>query len=162
MVATAAYLWSKDQETVCYAPINGDWSDGDSIVTVSDRFRDILKIWWTYAVADFIRSGIALIAIAAKSKCIAYLYQGLFLNDLLGIAALIMVHVYRLQYSGKFCAGDFLENQVPTPGYLVDRGKYLVGLVIYSWVGLFTYFCVMGCLLTAASRRNAIALKGKY
>lgn len=80
-------------------------------------------------------------------------------NDLLGIAAVVTVHCFRLQYYGRYCSGDFFDNQVPRDGFLVERGKYLIGLIIYSWVGLFTYCCAMGCILTAASRRNAIAKK---
>ena len=43
--------------------------------------------------------------------------------------------------------------RVSRPGYLIERGKILLGLVIYIWVGLLSYGCVMSCLITAASRR---------
>jgi hypothetical protein len=59
---------------------------------VSKNFRDILKIWWSYAVIDLFRSGFAFIAISSKSELFAYIYQIFGINDLLGIAAVIMVH----------------------------------------------------------------------
>lgn len=44
--------------------------------------------------------------------------------------------------------------RVSRPGYLIERGKILLGLVIYTWVGLLSYGCVMSCLITAAARRD--------
>lgn len=93
---------------------------------------------------------LAYIAIASSSRVVAIIYHVLSLNNLLGVAALIMVHVYRLSASGRFCSGDFTGLNVSTPGYLVERGKLLLGLVIYSWVGLFCYSCVIACILKAA------------
>lgn len=81
----------------------------------------------------------------------------MFLNDLLGVAAVIILHVYRFQYSGKWCSGDFLDPEmarVSRDGYLIERGKILIGLVMYVWVGLLTYTCILSCLITAANRRD--------
>jgi len=121
------------------------------------RFRDILKIWWTYCVVDFFRSLLAIVAVNINSKALAHLYQFLFLNDFLGVAAVIILHVYRFQHSGKWCSGDFLEPElarVLRDGYLIERGKILLGLVMYVWVGLLTYSCILSCLITAANRRD--------
>ena len=124
---------------------------------VDVRFRDILKIWWTYCVVDFFRSLLAIVAVNINSKALAHLYQFLFLNDFLGVAAVIILHVYRFQHSGKWCSGDFLEPElarVQRDGYLIERGKILLGLVMYVWVGLLTYSCILSCLITAANRRD--------
>ena len=121
------------------------------------RFRDILKIWWTYCVVDFFRSLLAIVAVNINSKALAHLYQFLFLNDFLGVSAVIILHVYRFQHSGKWCSGDFLEPElarVQRDGYLIERGKILLGLVMYVWVGLLTYSCILSCLITAANRRD--------
>lgn len=121
------------------------------------RFRDILKIWWTYCIVDFFRSLLAIVAVNINSKALAHLYQFLFLNDFLGVAAVIILHVYRFQHSGKWCSGDFLEPElarVQRDGYLIERGKILLGLVMYVWVGLLTYSCILSCLITAANRRD--------
>lgn len=74
MVATAHFLFFKERNQGCAAPSYGDWKDPSSYVDVAKRFTDILKIWWSYAVIDFIRSVIALVAVAAKSRFIAAIY----------------------------------------------------------------------------------------
>jgi len=155
--AVAAYLWTKEVNAKCSAPYYN--TQPADLVNVDLRFRDILKIWWTYALIDFFRALVGILATNMKSMCLARLYQALFFNDLLGIAAVIMVHVYRFQYSGKWCSGDLLDPEmarVSRPGYLIERGKILLGLVIYIWVGLLSYGCVMSCLITAAARRDKI------
>ena len=83
------------------------------------------------------------------------------INDYLGIAAIVVLHAYRFSPAGKYCAGDFLATSDSQPGYLVNRGKYLVGLVIYVWVALFTYYCIMGCLITAERRKEKALAKPK-
>jgi len=45
------------------------------------------------------------------------------------------------------------------PGYLIQRGQILIGLVIYCWVGLLTYGCLLSGLITAASRRDSHHVK---
>lgn len=100
------------------------------------------------------RSLIGLVAVWSKSKCIAGLYTLLGINDLLGAAAIVILHIYRFEYSGKYCSGDYLATSNDQPYMLVARGKYLLGLVIYTWVGLFTYACIQGCIFTALARRN--------
>ena len=79
-------------------------------VDVSLRFRDVLKVWWAYALTDFVRSVIGLIAVNINSKGLARVYQILVINDFFGIIAVLMVHTYRFQYSGQYCSGDFLAN----------------------------------------------------
>ena len=153
-VAVASFLWRKEVNEVCKAPyFNVPPSD---LVDVSRRFRDILKIWWTFALIDFIRSLIGILAVQNDSKKLANLYQLLVLNDFLGVAAVIILHIYRFQFSGKWCSGDFLEDDsFDRPNYLILRGKLLLGLVIGVWVGLFTYGCLLNGLITAASRRDS-------
>ena len=119
------------------------------------QFRHVLKIWWTYALADFFRSLAALLATAYDSKFFGWLYQVLIINDFLGILAILILHSYRFQYSGQVCSGDFVAVDTGSMnGYLILRGKLLTGLVIYTWVGLFTYCSLLACLITAASRRE--------
>jgi len=153
--AVAAYLWTKEVDSTCTAPYYHILPS--QLVKVDVRFRDILKIWWSFCVVDFFRSLIAILAVNIKSRKLAYLYQVLIINDLLGVAAVIILHVYRFQYSGKWCSGDIMAPElarVSRDGYLIERGKILLGLVIYVWVGLLTYACILSCLITAANRRD--------
>jgi len=156
-VAVATYHWTKDVDAKCLAP---EFFYGPAdLVSVHNRFGTVLKMWFTYAVVDFFRSMLALVAISMKSRGLAWLYQFFIINDLYCIACVIILHVYRFEYSGKWCSGDFLADGATTerPGYLIERGKILLGLVMYVWVGLLTYVCVLSCLITAASRRDKIA-----
>lgn len=158
-VAVAAFLWSKEVDDTCVAPY--DDTVPTTLVNVHDRFRDLLKIWWTVALVDFFRSIFAIASVAAKksdysktSLIFAWIYQILVINDIFLIGAILILHAYRFQYSGKWCSGDYLDIQSQSKtGYLIARGNLFVGLVIYVWVGLLTYSCLMSCLITAASRR---------
>lgn len=165
--AVAAFLWTKEVDSTCTAPYYS--TQPSDLVKVDVRFRDILKLWWSFCVVDFFRSLLAILAVNINSRRLAYLYQFLIINDLLGVATVIILHAYRFQHSGKWCSGDFLDPEVARvsrPGYLIERGKILLGLVMYVWVGLFTYSCVLSCLITAAKRRDkggesqAVARKG--
>lgn len=153
-VAVASFLWTKEVDYTCDAPQYSVEPTGT--VNVAKRFRDILKIWWAYGVTDFFRSIIALIAISVNSKKLAWIYQVLILNDFLLVAAVIILHIYRFQYSGQWCSGDFLDDDTYSrPGYLILRGKILVGLVIACWMGLLVYTCLLAGLITAANRRGS-------
>ena len=150
-VATGVYLWGYETETECTAPSSTD-ADATT-VDVSLRFRNILKIWFAYAVTDMVRCLCVFGFLLYKSGIYAWLYHGLVYNDLVGLVAIMLVHIYRLQYSGQVCSGDYLPESKAEPGFLVERGKYLIGLVIYSWLGLMTILCVQSCVSMAAWRR---------
>jgi hypothetical protein len=158
-VAVATYLWSKDVDETCIAPefLNGPIN----IINVHDRFRTVLKMWFTFAVVDFFRSMLALVAISMNSKWLGYLYQFFIINDFYCIACVIILHQYRFEYSGKICSGDFLidGDTKARSGYLIERGKILLGLVMYVWVGFLAYACILSCLITAASRRGKVGGK---
>ena len=81
-------------------------------------------------------------------------YYVLIFNNLLGIAAIIILHNYRFKYPGSWCAGDYLQVMGPQPGYLVQRGNFLIGLVIYIWIGILIHYCVYSCVLVAYQRRK--------
>jgi hypothetical protein len=89
-VAVATYLWSKEVNETC---LSLEFSNGPSdIISVHDRFKTVLKMWFTFAVVDFFRSMLALVAISQKSKWLAYLYQFFIINDLYCIACVIILH----------------------------------------------------------------------
>jgi hypothetical protein len=78
-------------------------------VDVTVRYRNILKIFWSLAIIDWGRCTIMIVAIVTQNTMLANLYQGLFLNDLLGIGALVVLHIFRFQLSGRICAGDYIN-----------------------------------------------------
>lgn len=97
-MAVAAFLWTKEVNEVCNAL---DVAQQPPVtISVNKRFNDVLKIWWSYALIDFFRSLIALIAISSKSRVFGWIYQVLIVNDIFGIGAVLILHSYRFQQSG--------------------------------------------------------------
>jgi hypothetical protein len=158
----------------CSAPnSSGDLNNPSNYINVQDRFDIILKIYFAYFITEVVRSIIMLIAACAKSKALACIYTVLAPNDCLGLAALIILHVYRFQDSGKYCSGDqstldsydnnigvtaddILDNQMLQSHFLIRRGRYLLGLVIYVWVGGCGLCCV-SCIIAAIAAKKAAA-----
>ena len=87
-----------------------------------------------------------------------------------GIACLVVLHVYRFQPSGKIAAGDYMSTaqaqtlrdnyfkqwdatgQMPE-SYQYLRGHFLLGLVIWVWVGGF-FLCMMQCCFAIAHQKR--------
>ena len=105
-VATGYYLWEKETDNKCKA--SNDKNTLNDLIDVMERFEIILKIYFAVFVTETVRSGIMLLAIITKKVGLAKIYQFLCLNDCLAFAALIILHVYRFQPSGKACSGDYL------------------------------------------------------
>ena len=142
----------------------------DDYIHVNDRYQIILKIYFAYFITEQVRSFIMVIALLAKSPRLAQIYTFGCLNDCLGLAALIILHVYRFQPSGKYCSGDYLmsdsdysyqdltdvadgEKFVPLT-LLIRRGRYLLGLVIWVWVGSI-FLCIITCLLSIIASKKS-------
>ena len=106
-VASAVYLWKIEANTQCMAPTSEGSSD---LENVTAKFDQILKIYFAWAVIDVFRSILGIVAYARDKTSMVYSYAGLCMNDLFGISALIVLHVYRFSYSGKYCSGDFSED----------------------------------------------------
>jgi len=78
---------------------------------VTDRFKDILTIYFAFFVTESARYTIMLLAIIFGSRGLGYIFAFLSLNDLLWVTALVIVHIYRFQESGKYCSGDDYREQ---------------------------------------------------
>lgn len=170
-VATGVYLWDKEVDNECMAPNDWDDANRDNYIDVSERFRIVLKIFFAYFITEFARALLMLVAALAKSKALANIYQILSLNDCLGLAILIILHVYRFQGSGKACSvdQDFIDHYNEKTGanlsqddfakaagsnLLIERGKYLLGLVIYVWVG-GCGLCCLSCIIAGIAAKAA-------
>ena len=105
-IATGYYLWKEETENQCKAPNDKDDRDQNNWIDVSARYNIILKIYFAYFITECVRCVIILIAACLKSQPLAAVYQFLSPNDCLGLAALIILHIYRFQYSGKQCSVD--------------------------------------------------------
>jgi hypothetical protein len=82
----------------------------NDLIDVQARFNIILKIYFAVYVTETFRSACMLLAILTKKVMLAKIYQMFCLNDCLAFAALIILHVYRFQASGKSCSGDYLMS----------------------------------------------------
>ena len=117
------------------------------------RFKNILSIYFAIFIIGLVRGILLLLAALTRVGPLAMLYQCLGLNDCLAFAALIIIHVFRFQPSGKFCSGDYFsdppEDFDPTdPAYDIleyERGGYLLGLIIYIWVSC-AVMCLISCI----------------
>ncbi len=59
-----------------------------------------MKIWWTFALVDTVRCVLVFASLGKKQLWCTYLYYFLSINDLLGVAAIIILHDYRFKYPG--------------------------------------------------------------
>jgi hypothetical protein len=105
-VATGYYLWAVEVDNVCIATNEKGNNSDDMRVNVSDRYNIILKIFFACFITEFARSLVVLIAIISKSAGVARLYEICALNECLYFAAVIILHVFRFQYSGRLCSYD--------------------------------------------------------
>ena len=99
-VSTAYYLWATevpDNNLNQYICLASNSSDDSTMVNVSQRFEDILKIFFTVYFIEFFRNLLVLIAAFTRKASIARAYEYLVCNDCLGFAAFIILHVYRFQ-----------------------------------------------------------------
>ena len=173
-IATAYYLWS-DEDKEDYGKsvqCNDEYDSSDCTkngiceeddqVDVQKRFGDILRIYFALFVSNWALYTVLIFAAIAKSHKLARLVEGLSCcNCCLAIAALVILHVYRFQPSGKAASGDCLtdeqkediedawekmrENGITPATGQYYRGRYLLGLVIYVWCGGF-FLCCVSCI----------------
>lgn len=107
-VTSGVYLWQKDENITCSAPNSyNDRGSSSEWIDVSKRFSDVLKLFFACALTDVVRSALALLAVRLQSGALATWYQVLALNDVVGFGALIVLHVFRFQLSGRICSGDY-------------------------------------------------------
>ena len=172
-IATGYYLWEVETDRTCVASNeeNGaPTNNSDDNFDVNGRFNDILKIYFAFFITEVVRMVLIVIAVAAKSETLANIYSYGCFNDCLGFAALIILHVYRFQPSGKYCSGDNFRYNGASESDLDDaydhelaglhpelqllkRGRYLLGLVIWVWCGGIGICCVT-CICAAICARR--------
>ncbi|CDW74568.1 UNKNOWN [Stylonychia lemnae] len=142
------YTYNVEVKNTCTAIDSSDtasYKDGD--VDASQKFQTVLMMYtWTFFIG-IIREFLRTTNDKLNSDIVKGVINFFFLAELVQLAALIMMHVYRLQHSGKVCAGDYLnddEFEKADEGnlYLISRGKFLWGWLILNW----TILGLCGCL----------------
>ena len=51
----------------------------------------------------------------------------------------------RYVHTGKVCSGDYLNEDEPTDGYLMDQG-FMIELIVYLWIMLMCLGCCIFCV----------------
>ena len=113
-VSSGYYLWAVEHDNVC--TIGSSSLHDTNLVNVTQRFSDILTIFFACSVIEVFRSVLMLLAVLTSKSKIAKAYEYLCCNSCLAFAALIILHVYRFQYSGKFCSYDYPDDAMNALG----------------------------------------------
>ena len=106
-IATAAMLWGVERENVCSAPINQNIEEDIQLVDVSINFRNIISIILAYTLIEIVRAICCIVGFLKQNKKLLIANALLTVNEILGLCALIILHVYRFSYPGKLCSGDY-------------------------------------------------------
>lgn len=145
-VAVGVFLFCYETDVVCQAPNSvDDIYIANNYIDVSKRFNVVLCMYFANCIGNFTKNILYLIAIIAKNNVWLDFANILCINDCLTYAACIVVTIFRFQYSGKVCSGDYLtddetltfesdEMEPNGSGYLIRRGRLLYGIVVCTWV----------------------------
>ena len=104
-----------------------------------------------------IRHSIGIYAFAKKKKKLVLTYLWFVPLDCYLIASMIILHYYRFNFSGKYCAcreDDYCDYTYTSsqPGFLIRRGRMLTGLVAVFWI-MFGFNLLMISVILIKSAR---------
>jgi hypothetical protein len=123
-IATAFFLWGVEawDDQFCLAcnneykveknsPVGIYDCSEDEVVDVKARFTTILQIYFAVFIINWVIYTAILLAGIFKSEKLARVVESIgCCNCCYGLAALIILHVYRFQPSGRYCSLDFLTT----------------------------------------------------
>ena len=126
-------------------------------------FTTVLRLYFAFFVIQWVRMVVIFIGLCTKNQNLGRLFDGLGCSQCCyGLACLIILHVYRFQPASRIASNDYMDSsehanvraeyikqwdkagEMPESGQYF-RGQYLLGLVIYVWVGGFIMCCVQCC-----------------
>ena len=67
-------------------------------------------------------------------------------NDCITIAAFIGMHVFRFQYSGRYCSGDYASREEDTTNLLTQRGQYILLMIGLGWAVIILSSVALFCI----------------
>ena len=67
----------------------------------------VLVIYFTIGIVDLVRALSVLIAVFTKRHTFVKIHTYLSCVEILSVIGFIIIHLYRFQYSGKYCSGDY-------------------------------------------------------
>lgn len=157
--------WTRDEINGFSYPKYED-SECEKTVDIYYQWTSILQLYFAFFVIQWFRMALVFFALCTQSVSIIKLFEGLGCAQCCyGLACLIILHLYRFQPAGRAAAMDYmtmdehkdlvkayrdaweLTDEMPDSGQYI-RGRFLLGLVIYIWVGGF-FFCCFSCIIAA-------------
>ena len=115
--------------------MNVDSENEEYMIDIHKEFNLVLLLLFVGSVVGIGAALLRCINLQMVGNCIT-------IGQLVGFAGFIMLHIYRFQPAGKFCAGDYTKNR-DADAPLWSKGSLLLGLMITSWV--FIGICFLGC-----------------
>ena len=95
-ISTGIYLFNIEEVNSCYGPKHGyDAGVQQNYIDVSRRFFIILILFFSYYVVQCVRIFFILVSIVPRLHVVSAAHSCLFLNELLGLAALGLAHIFR-------------------------------------------------------------------
>jgi hypothetical protein len=132
----------------------------ENFVDIYYQFTTILQLYFAFFVIQWVRMVIIFLALCTQNAGLVKIFEGLGCSQCcFGLACLIILHVFRFQPAGKLASMDFMTmdekkkfieaykelwdklGELPPSGQFF-RGQFLLGLVIYIWVGGFV-LCIV-------------------
>ena len=153
-----------DLNVMDYYPDNMQGFYEDNFNYVSKEFNMVLIIFFVTSLIGFIQIILVILVAVTKSDLVNKINQCLNIAGCLGFANLIMMMVFRLRYSGKYCSGDWSvwedayggdydlakaarSARIDLDIGLSRRGDALFILIIAIWVLPLVACCLMCCIM---------------
>jgi hypothetical protein len=133
-------------------------------VNIYYRFSTLLGLYFAYFVVQWFRMFVIYLGLFTQNKRFVTLFEDLgAIIFFYGIALLVTLHAWRFSPAGKLISKDYetmeekkenlkdyLETwektgEMPETGQYI-RGQFLLGLVVYLWVGGFFLFIVQSII----------------
>ena len=95
-ISTGIYLFNIEEVNSCVGPKHGyDVRSNRNFTDVSRRFFIVLILFFAYYSVQCVRIFLILLSIIPRLHVVSAAHSFLFLNELLGLAALALAHIFR-------------------------------------------------------------------
>ena len=127
---------------VCYAASSADYRVSDKALDtrfsdVGERFRKCFLLFFCLCCFQIVMFIFISLNVLSKPLTVMTILAS-YAYALIWIYLIIM----RFSHSGKICSGDFLKEDEPTDGYLIEQGMFIRGVFYF-----FIYaFVIGGCI----------------
>ncbi|CDW88761.1 UNKNOWN [Stylonychia lemnae] len=142
-------IYYKEKDKQCEVPTFEDgWRDEnhEDYTDVAYRFKILLYVYVTAFGIESIRSFFTLVYLKYQTRIFYNMTLIFVANDCLTIVAFIALHVFRFQYSGRYCSGDYASREEDTTKLLTLRGQYILLLIGLGWMVIILSSVALFCI----------------